>query len=183
MPKKDRHTARNPYMQIARKIIQTNRERLEDISLMEAEISSLKKNEDGVRIFNLPDTIPGTDGKMTLEDKESMIAALQDHIERLEYYTDIVADAFDEACRNIPDKRIADQVKECLMRFYDDGKEIPFYLLNYPFELNRADFEERKRILLKCVLREMGIMPYQHQPAFLAEVKAAHRIRPKKEKK
>ena len=150
---------------------------------MHKEISFLKKNKCAEKALNIPDTIPGTDGKQAIESEKDMIAALEEHIERLEYYTEIVSYAFDEACRSIKDKRISKQVRECLMRFYDDGQEIPFYLLNYPFELNRADFEERKRVLLKCVLREMGIMPYRSQPAFLTETKAVQGIKSQNNKK
>lgn len=148
-------TTWNPYLQIARKIIQTNDERQKDIAAAEKDLERIKAGKEPVTSW---DKIK--DAVITLDD--------QDVVEELQAYVDMMSNtaymvnlSFCKAVQDIKDYQTRQTVMSCLVRAIA-GRE-HFDYLAYP--LTKNDFDYRQRQVLKYILRHLRLMPYINRPA------------------
>lgn len=162
---------RNPYMQIARKLVQTYNVRKKDIKAIKSEIARIKSNQRPLYNAQIADIRQGTDGRRHL-NTDDKLATLETHLDCLTQWNEIVDAAFDLAVDDIEDEELKTDTRKALMRSYGDDKQVDFYLLAYPIEFGRNDYEERSRTLLKYIIREIGLMPYLHPIQFKPRSKA-----------
>lgn len=167
-------TRRNPLMQIARKLVQTYELRRRDMKSMETDLSYLRRGFKASHERSISDCRRGTDGAQKLT-REEQIETLEEMLDSFYYMNTIVDEAFEAAVSDIEDSEIKKQIKDCLHLALGEGKEIEFRFLPYPYDYPRCDYEERKRILLKYIIRELNLMPYsryiRNKPEHLRKVK------------
>lgn len=170
-PVRNRTLMRNPYMQIARKIISTHTERIEDIKAIEQDVERLKADKQpAVSESHISEIVPYSDGKLTIR-KENQIRVLEHHKERLDLTVRLTEEAFRKSVEDIEDEKVKDKVIECIQRYICNyrEKQEEFNYLNYPG--SRRDFDIRRRFVLKYIVRGLGLMPYVRQPQSVGKVK------------
>lgn len=162
---------RNPYMQIARKLVQTYNIRKSDIKAIRAEIARINSNQTPRYDTQISDLKQGTDGRQRL-NKDDKLQTLKTHSDCLIRWNNIIDEAFDLAVEDITDEELRVDTRKALLRSYGDDPQVDFYMLAYPIEFGRNDYEERSRTLLKYIIREIGLMPYLQPIKFKPKSKA-----------
>ena len=162
---------RNPYMQIARKLVQTYNVRKNDIKAIKSEIARINSNQQPRYGSQIADLRQGTDGRRYL-NADDKLDTLETHLDCLMRWNEIIDNAFDLAVADIEDDELRMDTRKALIRSYGDDKQVDFYMLAYPIEFGRNDYEERSRTLLKYIIREIGLMPYLQPIKFKPKSKA-----------
>lgn len=162
---------RNPYMQIARKLVQTYNVRKNDIKAIKSELSRINSNQQPRYGSQIADLRQGTDGRRYL-NSDDKLDTLETHLDCLMRWNEIIDNAFDLAVADIEDDELRMDTRKALIRSYGDDKQVDFYMLAYPIEFGRNDYEERSRTLLKYIIREIGLMPYLQPIKFKPKSKA-----------
>lgn len=162
---------RNPYMQIARKLVQTYNVRKNDIKAIKSEIVRINSSQRAKYEAQISDLRQGTDGRQYLS-QDDKLDTLEMHLDCLERWNAIIDNAFDLTVEDIEDDELRIDTRKALIRSYGDDKQVDFYMLAYPIEFGRNDYEERSRVLLKYIIREIGLMPYLQPIKFKPRSKA-----------
>lgn len=171
---KNRTLMRNPYMQIARKIISTHEERLEDIEALRKDAELLREGKNPIRTrYAMSEIIPYgiTEATLCPELDEVTAKALDNHAQRLEQIATITDQAFLQSVDDVEDESEKQKIIDCMKRYICNyrEKQEEFNYLAYP--RSRQDFDIRRRFVLKYVIRCMGFMPYIRQPKSLGKVR------------
>lgn len=155
--KSNRKLTWNPYIQIAKKIIQTHDERLKDIEAVDRDIELLSLGKDTLTSAdNIKAAIPDIGIENGLDQ------ALLLYRYALTGTVRVVNQAFQEVVEDIEDEDQKTLICGKLKQYICEPCEV-FEYLGYP--LSRFDFDKRRRALLRAVLRDLWLMPYTHQPA------------------
>lgn len=130
----------NPYFFISRKILETHPKRLQDIKQMKIDYKDMslgietRFGKNIVRCNSELFDIYCKDGLKGIS-KEQMLQAIEEHIEILQQYVDIVDYAYDVGTRDILNDRIKKKVLIALHQAfeqYHSGQMPAFELMDYP---------------------------------------------------
>lgn len=148
----------NPYIQIAKKIVQTHEERLADLDALDRDQKLIALGKPPlVSTRNLLAALP-----LSIDTHDGYDAPMRLYRDQIKVLIRIVEDAYAEAVGDLLDMDLRKEVQGKLKRYICEPAEVYEYI-GYP--LSRYDFDSRRRRLFRAVLRELWLMPYQHQPA------------------
>ncbi len=150
-------TRRSPYMQIARKILQTHEQRKSDIKAAKSDLLRLQRGQPVKNDALIADLSGFLQSGHTISPAEKM-KKIEDYIDGLEAWYTLVDTALDVATADIQDAFVRRQTRTALLRMYGDYQKEDLQHTGYP--LSRADYEKRSRRLLKQILRGAGLLPY-----------------------
>lgn len=148
---------RSPYMQIARKVLQTHEQRRSDIKAAKSDLLRLQRGQPIKNDALVADLSSFLQDGHTVSLAEK-IQIVEDYIDGLEAWCTLVDTALDVATADIQNASVRRQTQAALLRLYGDYQKEDLQHVGYP--LSQADYEKRSRRLLKQILRGAGLLSY-----------------------